>query len=88
MMLKTPLLAGAAVGVVASLLVVEPALAGTCHTIKSTGRSSDKTKATARALNHFHQKKVHAGGSITKITPTCSKGLGIYTCKVKAVICQ
>lgn len=85
---KRYLVAGAVAGLAALSLVAESAFAGTCQPVTAFARSSDKGKATARATARFNEKKANIGGGrITQSSTTCSKNLGIYTCKVRAVVC-
>lgn len=85
---KTSLMAGAVIGLSALLTVPAPALAANCKMVKAAGHASSKDKATARALKKFQHKRARAGGRMTQISnTTCSKSAGLYTCKVKAVVC-
>ena len=70
------------------LVFTEPVEAGTCQPVTASARSTDQTKATARAMAKFNEKKARIGGGrITQSSTTCSKSVGVYTCKAKAVVC-
>jgi hypothetical protein len=84
---KTHLIAGAAIGIIAALIVTEPVHAGTCQPVTAKGRASDPATATTRAQVDLTQKAASIGGRVTQTSTNCIPGPTDTVCKIKAIVC-
>ena len=88
MIRKTPLIAGAALGLAAALCFAQPLLAGTCQPMTVKGHAKDPAAATTDAQIKLTQKLTQlGGGKVTQNSTDCKPIPGGFECKTKAVVC-
>jgi len=88
MVRETQLLAGAAIGVMAVILIFAlPAEAGTCSPVVGKGRGPDPATATTHAQHDLIQQAARFGGKITRTSTNCKKASPGFVCKMTAVVC-
>ena len=85
---KTPLIAGAAIGIATALAFAQPLFAGTCQPVTVKGNAKDPAAATTQAQIKLTQELTRlGGGKVTQNSTDCKPMPGGFECKTKAVVC-